>query len=216
MERQGKSSTYRIPTHRRDNRLPKRTHFGPVRQKVSLVHLSELLVLHLLDVCSRRKGFLGAGEDDGADRVVGGKGAEGGVELVEKHRIEGCSTKEGSVSSGGEEGEERTVERFGTVERDEGDAGSGRRDEDRGVLRLGKSGGVCLPAYDWLVCDPWCGEASGAGGGGAEEGGEAEHGRRRWERVLRVSEWRVTALALVRSLAEFDRERVKGRRARAS
>ena len=79
----------------------------PVAQEVGLVCVCILLVLHLLDVCTRRKSFLGAGQNDGTDRriIVGILGRL--VQLVEERRVQ-C------------------VERFGSVECDQFDACSGR------------------------------------------------------------------------------------------
>lgn len=86
--------THSIAADSRNNRLPELTQLGPVREKVSLVHLGELLVLHLLDVGAGGKGLVGAGQDDAADAVIGRKGAEGRVELVEQSRVQGCRRRE--------------------------------------------------------------------------------------------------------------------------
>lgn len=78
----------------------------------------------------------------------------------------------------------RTVERLGPVERDEGDAWSGRRDENRRVLAAGLRRFGRLPTDDGLAGEPGNGEASGTGGGRAEEGGEEPGegaGRRSWD-----------------------------------
>lgn len=85
-----KEETDRVATDGGYDRFPELTEFSPVGEKVALVHLGKLLVLHLFDVGARRKGLFGPGQDDASDRVVAREGPEGGVELVEQGRVERC------------------------------------------------------------------------------------------------------------------------------
>ena len=62
---------------------------GPVLDEVIAVGGAKGQVLHLLDVCTGGEGALGAGEDDGANGLVGLVVAEGGVELEDEGRAEG-------------------------------------------------------------------------------------------------------------------------------
>ena len=83
-----------------DDGLAEVAQLCPVSEEVARVDLGELLVLHLLDVGAGGKGLIRAGEDDGADRVVGREGAQGRVDLVEQGRVEGCEQFGGSVGDG--------------------------------------------------------------------------------------------------------------------
>lgn len=122
-------------------------------EKVGLVCICVLLVLHLLDVGSCSEGLFGTGEDDGAHLgiIVGDLG--GLVELVEECRVE-------------------SVECLGSVQSDEGDAFGRGRDENVLVLLDSSSRG-----------ETWKGGGESAGGergarcGGAQGGanGRGQH-----------------------------------------
>lgn len=81
--------------------LEKGHKLGPVLDEVIAVSGAEGQVLHFLDVCTGGKGALGAGEDDGANGLVGLVVAEGSIELEDE---------------GGEEG----IEGLGAVQLDSG------------------------------------------------------------------------------------------------
>ena len=61
------SAAERVAVHSRDDGLGAVGHITPEGEEVTAVDISELLVLHLLDVGSRGEGLIAAGEDHSAD-----------------------------------------------------------------------------------------------------------------------------------------------------
>ena len=60
-------------------------------QKVTLVHVGKLLVLHLLDVGSSGERLLAAGEHHGANGIIVGGFLERRIDLGEDTRSKSCS-----------------------------------------------------------------------------------------------------------------------------